>query len=167
MGGYMASCQETRQKAFDRKLKESYDKLQTMGDKAGFVYVAVHDVWPQYSKIGCTKDPIQRIKTYSTYDPVDCYKLVVYKLVDNMREYEKEIHTFLSDLRMNSEWFNLAWTTAAGIIHAESYEQKAYILTKALSSSRLGTYRKRDYLPANRKMCKLTRQHSYSVSPAA
>ena len=60
-------------KIWARKLQQVYEDIKTMSDRSGFVYVAVHDAWPSFSKIGCTKDPIQRIKTYSTYDPVDCY----------------------------------------------------------------------------------------------
>lgn len=166
----MSSRQETRQKVFDRKLKECYEHLNNMSDKAGFVYVAVHDVWPNYCKIGCTKDPVQRIKTYSTYDPVDCYKLVAYKLVDNMREYENYIHSFLKDFRLNSEWFNIKWTTATGIIHAACNEDRLFILQKSLSTCKIKDYTPLKILPCKNKMNTLTRHShntSYSMSPSA
>ena len=159
----MSSRQETRQKVFERKLQQAYEDIKTMTDRAGFVYVAVHDAWPNFSKIGCTKDPIQRIKTYSTYDPVDCYKLVAYKLVEDMWEYEKFIHTFLKDFRLNSEWFNLRWTTSAGIIHEEDIKQKKHILRKALEASKNGTYSELKHLPAQRKMNVLDRHHKHSA----
>lgn len=155
----MGSRQETRQKVFERKLQQAYEDIKTMSDRSGFVYVAVHDAWPSFSKIGCTKDPIQRIKTYSTYDPVDCYKLVAYKLVEDMWGYEKFIHTFLKDFRLNSEWFNLRWTTSAGIIHEESIEQKKYILRKVLEKSKNGGYSELKHLPAQSKMNVLDRHY--------
>lgn len=112
------STLETRQKVFERKLFESYKNLETMDSKAGFVYVCVNDAWPNICKVGCTRDPLKRLATFSTYDPYDSYRLVGYKLVDDMREYEKSIHKILQEFRIRGEWFNLIWTRIVGIIHS-------------------------------------------------
>lgn len=111
------STLETRQKVFEKKLFEAYDSLLNMGDKAGFVYVCVNDAWPNICKVGCTRDPLKRLATFSTYDPYDSYRLVGYKLVDNMREYEKEIHCILNEYKIRGEWFNIVWTRIVGIVH--------------------------------------------------
>ena len=58
--------------------------------------------------------------------------LVAYKLVEDMWGYRK-IYTYISkDFRLNSEWFNLRWTTSAGIIHEESIEQRNISWRKVL-----------------------------------
>lgn len=111
------SLLETRQKAFEKKLATDYTKLSSMGESAGFVYVCTNSVWPTACKVGCTKDPITRVASYSGYDPFNAYKLVAFKLVENMREYEKLIHGILKDRRLNGEWFDVDWTRATGIIH--------------------------------------------------
>ena len=59
----MGSRQETRQKVFERKLqKYMHEDIKTMSDRSGFVYVAVHDAWPSFSKIGCTKTQYNVLK---------------------------------------------------------------------------------------------------------
>ena len=124
----MGSRDETRQKVYERKLKESYEKLKTMTEKAGFVYVIVHNSWPKYSKIGCTRDPIQRLNVYSTYDPTGEYKMVGYRLVEDMYKEEKLMHSLLSEYRLNSEWFDVHWYAAVGFL--KGVENRDYIMKK-------------------------------------
>jgi hypothetical protein len=153
------SLLETRQRAFNTKLSEGLEKLKSMDSRSGFVYVAVNSCWPEISKIGSTKDPIKRIKSFNTYDPYMGFKLVSFKLVDDRWEYEKSIHEILSEYRMNSEWFNIPWTQASGVLH--SPDKKDIILGNYILNSefrcRGEPSRKASHEICKSKMLKLTK----------
>jgi hypothetical protein len=113
----MASNIETRQRVFETKLDQAYIDILSMSKNAGFVYVAINDSYYLKSKIGCTRNPRTRIHSFNTYCPNKGFKLVAYKLVENMFEYEKQVHEVLDEFRLKGEWFDIAWSLSTAVIH--------------------------------------------------
>lgn len=78
----------------------------------GWLYVITNPSWPDWVKIGVTRDLSARLSTYNTgspYPEVD-YRFFSYIFHENARFIEKEIHTSLSDLTGNShsnEWYRM------------------------------------------------------------
>lgn len=73
----------------------------------GYVYIAHLENTPTY-KIGCSKDPVKRIKhDFGSNFPYDLKAIHVIEST-NMYELEKMLHRYFKDVRKgNTEWFEL------------------------------------------------------------
>jgi hypothetical protein len=72
--------------------------------KSGIVYIISNEAFPDYYKIGMTKNLEERLKSYQTYDPLKRYKVEHYKIVEDARKTESY---FLAHHKINiisGEW---------------------------------------------------------------
>ena len=85
--------------------------------QGGYVYVIVHEAWPDWCKVGFTRrEPKQRLREYQTYSPYN-YNIFHVVYFDNASLAEKRIHGELSSYVVkNKEWFKLPAKIAANII---------------------------------------------------
>lgn len=76
----------------------------TEKSKAGIVYCIQNPAWPQYRKIGMTKNLNSRLANYQTSDPHRAYSVVTYVTVANARDTEKDILDSLHLDLKKGEW---------------------------------------------------------------
>jgi predicted GIY-YIG superfamily endonuclease len=72
--------------------------------KSGFVYVISNEAFPDFYKIGITRNVKTRLNTYQTCDPLRRYKIEHYIFHNDIRKEEKRI---LQEHRINAmigEW---------------------------------------------------------------
>jgi len=87
-------------------LKAKYT-LQKEKTKSDILYVIKHKEIDSYYKIGITNNLNQRIKIFNTASPTGIE--VVYKFnLENAKELEMKLHSFLKEKNSNLEWFNIS-----------------------------------------------------------
>jgi len=87
-------------------LKTKYT-LQKKKTKSNTLYIIKHKNIDNYYKIGITNDLNQRIKIFNTASPTGIE--VVYKFnLENAKELEMKLHSFLKEKNSNLEWFNIS-----------------------------------------------------------
>lgn len=75
-------------------------------NRSGYVYL-LHQIGGTYYKIGRTKNPNDRIKTFAVKLPFKVeYEALIYTV--NMNELERQLHTRFKSKRVDGEWFALA-----------------------------------------------------------
>lgn len=73
----------------------------------GFVYIISNLAFPDWYKIGITKDMKSRLNSYQTYDPLKRYKIEHYVFCPDSRNQEKIIlENFGIDI-VRGEWINI------------------------------------------------------------
>jgi hypothetical protein len=73
-------------------------------NKLGYVYIIENN---NFYKIGMTRDPEKRIKSYFKTENPNEYNTITYKNVFMYSELEKILHLKFLDKNHNREWFNL------------------------------------------------------------
>jgi hypothetical protein len=87
----------------------------------GWLYVVSNPKWPDWVKIGITRNLSKRLSSYNTGAPTEdvYFKFDYHRFHDYAREIEREIHTDLieSPLRGDtSEWYRMSLEDAKAII---------------------------------------------------
>lgn len=85
----------------------------TIRQRSGFVYLIKNPAFPNYIKVGITKNLTKRLQTYQTYDPNRGYVVVKSVYVEDSKELEAK----LLSLFKNRDVFNGEWVSSA-------YEEK-------------------------------------------
>lgn len=103
----------THTKCDNLRRKRHY--LYAKSDKAmattteGYVYVIVHPMWPDLSKIGFSRNPKGRVAQANTWCPNSKYEVHAAVYSDNAPALEAEVHRGLADRRIErqGEWFSI------------------------------------------------------------
>ena len=90
----------------------------------GWLYVLKNPSWPEWVKIGITRDLSARLGTYNTGSPYEGvkYQYCHHTFHENARQIEKIIHDKLSDSQddeQTNEWYKLSAEKAIQIIRDE------------------------------------------------
>lgn len=94
----MMKLLKQREENIEKKTKNRLDI------KCGFLYVISNPCFPDYVKIGITKDLKFRLSAYQTCDPFRRFKVEHYRFFDDIRQKEKEIlDTYKVDVS-KGEW---------------------------------------------------------------
>jgi len=87
-----------------RKKKQAWAKTRKTSKRVGYVYILRSS--SGYYKIGRTKNPDDRLKTFSVKLPFEVeYEHVI--ATDDMVELEKAFHMLFEKKRVEGEWFDL------------------------------------------------------------
>lgn len=78
-------------------------------EKSGYVYIIVNENFPNYCKIGVTKNIKNRLRSYQTSSPHRNYKVKHYIFHENCYEAEKRIRKLLEYFALNikNEWYEI------------------------------------------------------------
>lgn len=83
---------------------------------SGYLYVLSHPDWPGIVKIGCSRDPIRRLKGLNGMVPVP-YKMEWHTKARDMHKAEAFVHWRLRGCRIgNSEFFKLSVENAGYVL---------------------------------------------------
>lgn len=88
-----------REEIEEVKIKKS--KIKT---NSGIVYLISNPAFEGFLKIGMTKNLVDRLRSYQTYDPMKRYKVEHYRVVENAREEEKYYLTHHKISIAKGEW---------------------------------------------------------------
>lgn len=88
-----------REEIEEVKIKKS--KVKT---NSGIVYLISNPAFDGFIKIGMTKNLVNRLRSYQTYDPMKRYKVEHYRVVENAREEEKYYLTHHKINLAKGEW---------------------------------------------------------------
>lgn len=98
--------QQRRLKEQQDKERREYEKRLANANKyAGYVYVVRSE--SGHYKIGRTKNPADRIKTFNVKLPFEVVYIAVLE-TDDMYALEKRLHRHFKAKRVNGEWFSLS-----------------------------------------------------------
>lgn len=82
-------------------VKTKKSKIKT---NSGIVYLISNPVFDGFLKIGITKNLVNRLRSYQTYDPMRRYKVEHYRVVENARDEEKHYLTHHKINLAKGEW---------------------------------------------------------------
>ncbi len=87
----------------------------------GWLYVVSNPKWPEWMKIGITRDLSKRLSSYNTGAPITSvyYRYEYYRYDDNARIIEQKIHSEMTDSQDkgdSSEWYKITKKIAKEII---------------------------------------------------
>ncbi len=83
------------------EVKTNKSKTKT---KSGIVYLISNPAFDGFIKIGMTKNLVNRLRSYQTYDPMKRYKVEHYRVVENAREEERYYLTHYKINIAKGEW---------------------------------------------------------------
>ena len=86
------------------RIQETKVVKSKYNSECGIVYIISNPSFPNYYKVGITKNLNSRIKSYQTYDPNRSFKVEHYKFVENARQVEKEILSKFKISLAKGEW---------------------------------------------------------------
>lgn len=80
----------------------------------GFIYIITNEYYPDWVKIGITKNLKRRLQTYQTYSPLRNYKLLYSVEHSNCREGERKIRDMMKyfALDIKNEWYQVDFEIA-------------------------------------------------------
>lgn len=80
----------------------------------GFIYLAINQAWPEWIKVGRTKDPKARLNAYQTSSPLRDYKILIKAQCTNTQKTEASLLDFMAESadEINGEWFKINQQTA-------------------------------------------------------
>lgn len=85
----------------------------------------------EYTKIGITNDPAQRLSQIQTSNPVDV-NLVFTGKVLNTEMVERKLHYILREWRVRGEWFKMPKELVEAVIEdIRDYKEKLHGYTEA------------------------------------
>jgi hypothetical protein len=67
----------------------TYDKKVKLKQKSGILYLIENPSFPEYIKVGITKDLLGRLNLYQTYDPHRSFRVLKYVFLQDVRATEK------------------------------------------------------------------------------
>ena len=72
----------------------------------GYVYVITNSLFPNYVKIGRTRNVLQRMKKLGTGVP-ESYTLLHHEMVINSSAVESKLHQAFKMNKVNGEWYKI------------------------------------------------------------
>jgi len=89
----------------------------------GWLYVVTNPKWPEWVKIGVTRDLTKRLSSYNTGAPISSvfYRYEYHRFHENARVIEHMIHTNMADSPLrgdSSEWYQMSIHEGREIIDA-------------------------------------------------
>lgn len=102
--------------------KRTVNNIPTKDINEGFVYIISNIVWPGYYKVGRSVSPKSRVGNMQTSDPFRAYKVEGYYYTSDCAHTEKELHNYLSDYRINGEWFCIDLSVLRSFIKKTVYK---------------------------------------------
>jgi len=76
---------------------------KTILKESGYIYILKNK---EFYKIGRSKNPKNRIKSYVTENP-DEIEIILCEYVDDYKKAEEELHILFKDKKHRGEWFKL------------------------------------------------------------
>lgn len=75
----------------------------------GYLYIAINEAFPNWVKVGSTKDIKKRIHTYQTSDPHRKYKIVFSLRHPQYKKAEKKVRELMKPFAksIKNEWFEI------------------------------------------------------------
>jgi hypothetical protein len=81
-------------------------KNKTVKQNSGFVYLISNSAFPEWIKVGITKNLEKRLSTYQTYDPLRRYIVEKYSFVEDSRYIEKLLLNKYKISTKTGEWIS-------------------------------------------------------------
>lgn len=84
----------------------------------GFLYAVIHPSWPEFVKLGLTRDVQQRLASFQTNCPRHDYRIAHSVATTDMWTAEKRLHTPCSRTGERREWFRVTLVEAISALEA-------------------------------------------------